>query len=207
VPAVHAFLGSFSQNLYLTVFVVAAIDATGIPFPGRLLMVMAGAYASRESDLLLTIALAAAGALAGDHLLYAVGRLGGEKMQSLYCRWTGTGQGCIVKTREYFDRYGVLAIGLGRFVFSLRLVAALLAGSGAMSYWRFLLFDALGAVTWAAALILCGWFLGRRASELLERYASLELLLVVAAAGMLAIGALRLWRRPRPRKAIRPVTT
>jgi membrane protein DedA with SNARE-associated domain len=205
VAAVHALLGSFSQNLYLTVFLVAVIDASGIPFPGRLLLVMAGAYASRESDLVLTIGLAAAGALAGDHVLYTLGRLGGEKMQSLYCRWAGTGGGCITKTRAYFDRFGALAIGLGRFVFSLRLVAALLAGSGAMPYWRFLLFDALGAVTWAATLILLGWFLGRRAAELLERYASLELLLVVAAAGMLAIGAFRLWRRPR--KAIQTVTT
>jgi membrane protein DedA with SNARE-associated domain len=205
VPALQALLGSFSQNLYLTVFLVAAIDATGIPFPGRLLLVMAGAYASRESDLLLTIGLAAAGALAGDHVLYALGRLGGEKMQGLYCRWTGSGRGCIAKTREYFDRFGALAIGLGRFVFSLRLLAALLAGSGAMPYWRFLLFDALGAVAWAAALILLGWLLGRRAAELLERYASLELLLVVAAAGMMAVGLFRLWHRPR--KEIQPVTT
>jgi membrane protein DedA with SNARE-associated domain len=205
VAAVHALLGSYSQNLYLTVFLVAAIDASGIPFPGRLLLVMAGAYASRESDLLLTIVLAAAGALAGDHVLYAVGRLGGEKMQGLYCRWSGTGGGCIAKTRAYFDRFGALAIGLGRFVFSLRLVAALLAGSGAMPYWRFLLLDALGAVTWAGVLILLGWFLGRRAAELLERYASLELLLLVAGVGMLGIGAFRLWRRPR--KPIQAVTT
>jgi membrane-associated protein len=165
---------------------------------------MAGAYASRESDLLLTIGLAAAGALAGDHLLYALGRLGGERVQGFYCRWTGTGSGCIAKTRDYFDRFGALAIGLGRFVFSLRLLAALLAGSGALPYWRFLLLDTLGAVTWAAALILLGWFLGRRAAELLERYGTLELLLVAAAVGMLAIGAFRLWHRPR--KTARAVT-
>jgi membrane protein DedA with SNARE-associated domain len=198
VPAsVHSYLGVFSQHLYPMVFLVAAIDATGIPFPGRLLLVMAGAYASRESDLLLTIGLAAAGALAGDHVVYGLGRLGGEKMQNVYCRWTGSGRGCIQKTRAYFDRYGPLAIFLGRFVFSLRLVAALLAGSGAMPYWRFLLFDALGAVVWAALLILLGWFLGRRAAELLERHGGLELLLVAAAVGMLAIGAFRLWHRPR----------
>jgi membrane protein DedA with SNARE-associated domain len=200
--AVQAYLGVFSQHLYPMVFLVAAVDATGIPFPGRLLLVMAGAYASRESDLVLTIALAAAGALAGDHVLYFVGRLGGEKMQSLYCRWTGSGHGCIAKTRDYFDRFGGLAIGLGRFVFSLRLVAALLAGSGAMPYWRFLLFDTLGAVTWAATLILLGWFLGRRSAELLERYGGLELLLVVAAAGMLAIGAFRFWHRPRTAQTV-----
>jgi membrane protein DedA with SNARE-associated domain len=202
--AVQAYLGIFSQHLYPMVFLVAAIDATGIPFPGRLLLVMAGAYASRESDLLLTIGLAAAGALAGDHLLYALGRLGDERVQGFYCRWTGTGSGCIAKTRDYFDRFGALAIGLGRFVFSLRLLAALLAGSGALPYWRFLLLDTLGAVTWAAALILLGWFLGRRAAELLERYGTLELLLVAAAVGMLAIGAFRLWHRPR--KTARAVT-
>jgi membrane-associated protein len=195
--AVQAYAGFLPQYLYPLVFVVAAIDATGIPFPGRLLLVVAGAYASRESDLVVTIALAAAGALAGDHVLYALGRLGGEKVQGLYCRWTGSGSGCVAKTRAYFDRYGAFAIALGRVAFSLRLLAALLAGSGAMPYWRFLLFDALGAVAWAAALILLGWFMGRRSAELIERYGHLELLLVAAAVGMLAIGAFRLWRRPR----------
>jgi membrane protein DedA with SNARE-associated domain len=198
VPSsVQAYLGLFSQHLYPLVFLVAAVDATGIPFPGRLLLVMAGAYASRESDLVLTVALAAAGALAGDHAVYGLGRLGGEKMQGLYCRWTGTGSGCIRKTRASFDRFGPFAIVLGRFAFSLRLVAALLAGSGAMSYWRFLLFDTVGAVAWATLLVLAGWFLGRRSAELLERYGSLELLLVAAAVGMLAIGAFRFWQRPR----------
>jgi membrane protein DedA with SNARE-associated domain len=66
-----------------------------------------------------------------------------------------------------------------------------------MSYWRFLLFDTVGAVAWATLLVLAGWFLGRRSAELLERYGSLELLLVAAAVGMLAIGAFRFWQRPR----------
>jgi membrane protein DedA with SNARE-associated domain len=192
----QAYFGVLWRHLYPTVFLVAAVDATGIPFPGRLVLVMAGAYAARESDLLLTIALAAAGALAGDHAVYGLGRLGGERMQELYCRWTGSGRGCLPRTRAHLERYGAFAIVLGRFAFSLRLLAALLAGSGAMSYWRFLLFDALGAIAWSTVLILPGWFLGRRAPELLERYGGLDLVLAAAAAGMLAIGAFRLWHRP-----------
>jgi membrane protein DedA with SNARE-associated domain len=60
-------------HLYLTVFVVSAIDAIGIPFPGRIVLVLAGAFASTRLELALAIVASALGSLAGDHVVYLAG--------------------------------------------------------------------------------------------------------------------------------------
>src|SRR5262249_17834478 len=50
-------------HLYLTVFVASAVDAVGIPFPGRILLVLAGAFASSRAELALAIVASALGSL------------------------------------------------------------------------------------------------------------------------------------------------
>jgi membrane-associated protein len=198
--ALPPYLGHLGHHLHAAVFLVAAVDATGVPFPGRLLVVMAGAVTS-GADAILVILAAAAGALAGDHVVYGLGRLGGERVAALYCRWTMARGGRVAKAREYVERFGVATILLGRLAFSLRLAVALLAGSGAMSYGRFLALDTLGALAWATLLVCLGRLLGPRALALLESYGGIEVVLVVGAAGMLALGVYRLWRRARERPA------
>src|SRR5437867_8621068 len=110
------------------VFLVAAIDSTGVPFPGRLLLVIAGARAASDGQAGLAVLFAAAGALAGDHFLFLLGRLGGKRVHALYCRWAMTSGRCRDRSRRYIERYGAAAIVLGRFVATVRLLTALLAG-------------------------------------------------------------------------------
>ena len=58
---------AFVAHAYLVVFVGALIDATGLPFPGRLLLAGAGAYAAAgNASLGAFIALAALGAMLAD---------------------------------------------------------------------------------------------------------------------------------------------
>ena len=55
-------------HTYLVVFVGALIDATGIPFPGRLILVAAGTFAARgDVNVLVVILLGAAGVAVTDH--------------------------------------------------------------------------------------------------------------------------------------------
>src|SRR6267142_1517312 len=62
-------------HLYLTVFAVSAIDAVGIPFPGRILLVLAGTFGSTRLELALVIIASALGSLVGDHVFYLAGSL------------------------------------------------------------------------------------------------------------------------------------
>ena len=53
---------------------------------------------------------------------------------------------------RFFDRHGAKTVFLGRFVPGVRVVAAVLAGAGAMPWPRFALYNLAGAFVWAATV-------------------------------------------------------
>ena len=67
----------------------------------------------------------------------------------------------IEKTHEFFDKYGVRAIVLARFVPVVRTFITAMAGVGRMPFRTFITFSALGGVIWAAGLTILGYFLGQ----------------------------------------------
>jgi membrane protein DedA with SNARE-associated domain len=187
--------------VYLGLLLIALIDATGLPFPGRALLVAAGATMATGWSNVLAMTLAAAlGALAGDHLWYAAGRLGaGDRISALYCRLSLASGRCEERARSRFQRFGPLAIVIGRFVAGVRFVVAPLAGGGAISYPRFLLYEAIGAVVWSGLFVGMGYALGAPARALMSRHGSGPILLGLTALALapLIIVLVRIARRRR----------
>jgi membrane protein DedA with SNARE-associated domain len=187
--------------VHLGLFLVALIDATGLPFPGRALLVAAGAAMATGWTNVATMVLAGAlGALAGDHLWYAAGRLGAaERITALYCRLSLASGRCELRARSRFERFGPLALVLGRFVAGVRFVAAPLAGGGALSYPRFLLYETVGALMWSAAFITLGYAVGAPGRALMARYGTGPIMAGVIALALapLLIVLVRLARRRR----------
>ena len=116
------------ENLLPLTFVAALIDATGIPFPGRLLLVVAGTQAGPLAEVGGVVLCAAAGALLGDHVLFLIGAWSGDRAVAFYCRVTGRRQACHDSLRIRLRRASVPALILGRFTFAVRAVAATMAG-------------------------------------------------------------------------------
>jgi membrane protein DedA with SNARE-associated domain len=187
--------------VYLGLFLAALIDATGFPFPGRALLVVAGATMVKDwGQVALMTAAGALGAVVGDHLWYASGRLGAAKrLIRLYCKLSLASARCEARARSRFDRFGPLAIVIGRFVAGVRLFAAPMAGGGAISYPRFLLFDLIGGVAWSGLFVALGYALGAPARALIERHGRGVLIAfaVLTVAGPAAIVLVRLARRRR----------
>lgn len=192
------YLAFFTDHLFVIVFIAATIDATGFPFPGRLLVITAGALAADGPETARVVLLAAAGAVAGDHILYLLGRLGGDRILSFYCRWTMGSSRCIEKAKIYFRRFGGATIVIGRFVTGVRLFAATLAGSGGIRYPVFLAADTAGALLWAGIFVVLGHLLGTHAGEALKPYGSVVL---AVGAGLALVApaliAYRVWKRRR----------
>jgi membrane-associated protein len=67
----------------------------------------------------------------------------------------------VVKTREFFDRYGNRAIVLGRFVPIVRTFITVMAGVARMDSRRYLTYSLIGGVLWAAGVTLLGFWLGQ----------------------------------------------
>jgi undecaprenyl-diphosphatase len=61
---------------------------------------------------------------------------------------------------DFFARHGPKTIFLARFVTGLQTVAALFAGMARMPWRSFLIYNIAGAITWAVAYSLAGYFFG-----------------------------------------------
>jgi membrane-associated protein len=136
-----------------------------VPLPGETALIAAGVLASRgDLALPLVVAAAAAGAIVGDNVGYAIGRRGG--------RWLLTRQGPLAERRErfvargerFFARHGAKTVFFGRWLPVLRITAAWLAGVNRMPWLRFFLWNALGGMSWAATVGVAAYFVGEAAS-------------------------------------------
>lgn len=188
--------------VYLGLVLATLIDATGLPFPGRVVLVAAGAAMAKDWGQVAVITAAGAlGAVIGDHLWYAAGRLGAaDRLTALYCKLSLASGRCEARARSRFDRFGPLAIVIGRFVAGVRIFAAPMAGGGAISYPRFLLFELIGAVAWAGLFVVLGYALGAQWRARFEHHGwgvALTALAVLTVAGPAAIILVRLARRRR----------
>lgn len=186
--------------LHVLVAVATLIDATGLPFPGRVLLIAAGASTTDPWRAVTLTAAGSLGALVGDHLWYMAGRLGGRKLLTAYCRLSMGSGHCVSRTRDYFRRFGPFTVVIGRFVAGVRLLSSPLAGTGAITYPRYLAWDLVGAVVWSACFVFLGYLLGDRWRAVVERIGFGRAMLIAGLlllVGTAATVGWRLWRRRR----------
>ncbi len=118
------------------------------------MLVIASVYAGATHKLEIAgvIAAAAAGAIVGDNIGYAIGRMGGYRLLLKFGHRVRVKESHLKVARYVFDRYGEKVVFLGRFVAILRTYAAFLAGVGQMEWRRFLIANAAGGIVWALDL-------------------------------------------------------
>jgi len=193
--ALHAHLDFLMSHLFTVVFFAFLIEAGGVPFPSRIILIVAATVVADVSELMRLVAVTAAGAVIGDHVPYVGGMLAGPRLLRLYCRLSLGSERCVERTVEYFKRFGAAAVLFSRFSTSLRLFAAALSGCGHLTYVRFITFDVIGTLIYAALWASLGFAIGDQVPELLDRYG--RWLLVVPAIAFAAVVTSRLWRRSR----------
>jgi membrane-associated protein len=135
----------------------------GFFLPGDSLLFTAGLFVADgaiRSPLWLVCALLVLAAVLGNACGYWIGRSAGpavfERPRSRMFRPEH-----VVKTQEFFDRYGNRAIVLGRFVPIVRTFITVMAGVGRMEPRRYLTYSVFGGVAWAAGVTVLGYWLGQ----------------------------------------------
>jgi membrane protein DedA with SNARE-associated domain len=181
----EALLGGLAAYTYPVVFLGILIDASGVPFPGRLLLVAAGAsVGSGQVRLAVIIMLATVAAALMDHVWYLAGAWGSRLLLRVSHRlaaWSGVDQR---STRDYFTRYGAATIIIGRFFTSVRALAWPMAAAHGVGYVRFLILDLVAAAGWASLWVILGWMVGERWASAADTAG-----LWLGVAGVLVIGA------------------
>ena len=158
-------VSNYSDSIYVVLFLVIFVE-TGLvvmPFlPGDSLLFMAGMY-SKIGNLNLTYLLffLSIAAVLGDNINYWIGRRIGLGV----FEWKIRGrqlvkESYLKKTEDFFEKRGVFAIIMARFVPIVRTFTPFAAGVGKMNYRKFLMFDIIGGVLWICSMTLAGYFLG-----------------------------------------------
>jgi membrane protein DedA with SNARE-associated domain len=170
------------------------LESLGIPLPGEIALVTAAALASHGTvSIYVVIALAAGGAIVGGVLGYLIGIKGGLPLVAHYGGYIGVRKSHIDKAHAFFERNGSETILFGRFVAILRTWAAVIAGAAGMSFTKFVTYNTLGSIVWAAVFGWLGYYFGRDL-PLLEQYISRFSFAVLIVAA-LALGGYLLRKR------------
>jgi membrane-associated protein len=67
----------------------------------------------------------------------------------------------VVRSREFYERFGSWTVIIGRFVPIVRTVATVMAGVGRMRFARYALYSTIGGIVWADGVLLLGDQLGK----------------------------------------------
>lgn len=171
------------------------------PLPSEVVMPLAGYVAQRGDANVWLVALAgAAGSLAGAFFWYWVGwALGIDRLRRFaarYGRWLALTEDDIDRADRWFERYGGLAISLGRLAPVVRTLISVPAGIYRMPLRRFAWLTALGVLAWTGFLTAAGWWLGAAYGGVNAYIGPASNLVLVA---LIAWQALRIWRARRSR--------
>src|SRR3954452_3437405 len=151
---------------YPVLFLLIAMETMGIPLPGETALIT-GAIVAARGNLAIeaVVAIAAAAAIIGDNVGFAIGRRYGRRL----LEWEGAPfpqhrRRLIEVGEPFFDRHGPKAVFLGRWVSGLRITAAWLAAPHRMSWPSFPFWNALARICSPQSLALPAYF-GEHAAE------------------------------------------
>ncbi len=143
----------------------------GFFLPGDSLLVTAGLLIASGKvpldfgwlNVLLCIA-----AISGDAVGYWFGgRIGPMLYDRPRSRWFRREQ--LLRTKEFYERYGGITIVLARFMPFARTFAPVVAGIAGMTYRRFAIFNVTGGIGWIVSMTSTGYFLGQTIPGIEER--------------------------------------
>ena len=176
---------------YLSVFGAVVVEGVGIPAPGQT-MLMAGAVLAARGGMSIEVVLALAfvAAVLGNSLGYLLGRWGGR----LLLARVGVSEGRIQRVEGLFNRYGGGIVFAGRFFDGLRQLSGIVAGTLAMPWWQFSLFNVLGAAAWTALWGLGVYFLDHDIKTVFAVFHRIEPYLIVVTLLAVSVLLVYLWR-------------
>lgn len=164
------FIADHGVWVYALLFAIVFAE-TGLviaPFlPGDSLLFTVGALAARGSmSFWLAFSLLIIAGILGDAVNYHIGkwigprvfnRQPGEKATLLE---RALNRKHLERAHAFYEKYGGKAVILGRFVPIARTFVPFVAGAGAMSYPRFVVYNVVGAFLWVGICMAGGYFFG-----------------------------------------------
>jgi membrane-associated protein len=182
--------------LFLIIFCETGLVVTPV-LPGDSLLFAVGAFTVTQAelrghaplDLMIVLPLLSLAAILGDTANYWIGHKVGPKV----FRKEGSrllNRGHLERAHQFYEKYGGITIIIARFMPFIRTFAPFVAGIGAMTYWRFLLYNVVGGIAWISSFALLGHFF-YNLPAVKKNFTYVILAIVVISVLPMAIGLLR----------------
>jgi membrane protein DedA with SNARE-associated domain len=186
-----------SPWVYLAICAFAAIDGFFPAVPSESLVVSAGVFAATgEPNVFAVIGVAAAGAFAGDHISYLIGRTAGGRLLER-AKPGSRKAAALERGGRLLDERGGTILIVCRYIPGARTAITLTAGAVRYPLRTFSTFDGIAALSWGAYSAMIGYVGGAAFEE--EPLKGLALGLGLALTITLLVEVVRhLRRRPAP---------
>jgi len=163
---------------------IILLGAVGLPMPGTLSVIAAGAFIQQGIlPLPVTALVGLVCAIVGDSLSYSIGFYARDVIHG---RFRGTSGW--IQAQGAFQRWGPMSIFLSRFlVTAIAIPINLLAGTSNFPYKRFIVYDVAGEILWIIGFGSLGYIFGSEwelVSDFVTNFGGLMLGLVLLGIGI-----------------------
>lgn len=208
LAAAHAasgepFLAEYLGTGYLAPFVVLVLCGFGLPLPEEVTMLGAGFLAHRgQVEFVPVVLVCMLATLIGDSVPYSVGRRFGRRALRSRAVRRALHPERLRSIERRFERSGLWAVFICRFLPGVRLPAWFTAGTLGIPYHRFIAVDALGAALMTPAFVALGRFSGEQIAELEGRVEGLTQILGFVALALVVAILVHLAVSHKPRRGL-----
>ncbi len=184
----HSTIDFLSRHGYSLLAVWVFAEQLGFPIPSIPVLLSAGALAGtgrlRWGTSIFCVVFSA---VAADLIWYQLGLRKGKRVLGFLCRISLEPDSCVRRTAGMYKKRATRSLLLAKFVPGLNTVSPPLAGIVKMKLCRFLLFDTIGTLIWAAVFVGIGYIFSGEIERVAEHLAvfgsGFVFLLVVTTAG------------------------
>ena len=154
---------------YIALFICMALENMNIPIPSEIILGFAGFLVSQHIfDFTTATIVATIAGLVGSLLSYYMGLKGGRNLMLRHTAKGGLGAKKLSLAKNWFERYGGLAVFTGRLLPGIRTFISLPAGIAKYPLKNFIIYTLLGTIPWTIFLIYMGDFLGENWTLLID---------------------------------------
>ncbi len=152
---------------YSILFLAICAEQVGLPLPSSPLLLAAGALAGvHRLNPFVVLAIAVTASLLSDSVWYCLGRRRGGRVLGYVCRVSLEPDTCVTEIHSVYARHGERSLLFCKFVPGLGTLGPPMAGMMELPVWKFLLFDAAGALVWSGAFFAVGFMFRERLEQL-----------------------------------------
>jgi len=199
MDAVLAWLGSLPPAaLYVILAVVAATENFVPPIPADVIVAFGSFLAAREQrSPIPTIIAVVVGNVGGALAMFALGRRYGAAW--IRRRMRVMGEGAEQRVRHWYDRFGLPALFLSRFLPGVRAVVPPLAGAIRVPATGAIIAIATASTLWYATLAVLAYRLGSEWDRIASVIGEFQTGAAIVAASIVALAAAMWWLLRRRR--------